>query len=180
MNKYRIPLDEAQQRLKDVSARNQERRRRVVETDPDSGPAGCSTCGFDLWLRIGSLEVSSLGLYNDSRFPGRCLLSLNEHFDHLDNVPTDLRHAFMDDIALASLSIRLATGSPRINVSILGNAESHVHAHLIPRYPETERHPNQAPWADPRPKEKLPDSEVQRLRSWIGQLISNATRGGNQ
>lgn len=60
--------------------------------------------------------------------------------------------AFMQDVNASIHAIKNATGSPRVNFAILGNRESHVHAHLIPRFPEQEEFPDCSPWNDPRAK----------------------------
>jgi len=40
------------------------------------GKYRCATCGFELHHPIATLSVSALGLYDDARFPGRCILAL--------------------------------------------------------------------------------------------------------
>ncbi len=115
----------------------------------------CNSCGFELWHSYGELSVSQAGLYLDARFPGRTILSLREHYDQLDEVPAPLAADFMRDIQKLSKILKLTLNSPRINVSILGNTESHVHAHLIPRYPTLEALPHKSPWDDPRAREPL-------------------------
>lgn len=62
---------------------------------------------------------------------------------------------FMLDAQKAIQAIKKATGVDRVNFAVLGNTESHVHAHLIPRYPNTEMFPNSSPWNDLREKKSL-------------------------
>lgn len=121
----------------------------------DSTMKSCLQCGFELYKPISVLHVSNLGLYDDDRFPGRCILSLHHHYEDLTEVPENLMNAYMDDIRHAMKTIKNVTGCSRVNLAILGNAVPHVHAHLIPRYPEREENPNQSPWNDPRMKNTL-------------------------
>lgn len=67
-------------------------------------------------------------------------------------------------------TLKTVTGSNRINFSILGNMVSHVHAHLIPRYPELETFSGKSPWNDPRKLTSLSEEEEQDLinRSLVG------------
>lgn len=123
----------------------------------------CATCGFGLWLPITGLTESEIGLYSDSRFPGRCIVTLREHYEQLDDLQPLSLATFMEEIQQCVEALKAVTGSPRINVAILGNAESHVHAHLIPRYPEDEALPNKAPWEDPREKHSLPAEAADEL-----------------
>lgn len=115
----------------------------------------CAECGFALWHPVLQLSVSTLGLYDDARFPGRSLLMLNDHHTHYEDVPLSLLIDFQQDIQGAVRAIKATTGSSRVNIAVLGNAEPHVHAHLIPRFPDNEELPSKSPWDDPRPKTPL-------------------------
>ena len=123
----------------------------------------CPQCGFGLWNPVGSLEVSTLGLYNDGRFPGRSILVLNEHIEHWEDVPSELLSAYVADSQHAIRAIAQVTGASRVNLAVLGNTDAHVHFHLIPRYPDAEAFPGKSPWNDPRPSQKLGELELERL-----------------
>lgn len=101
----------------------------------------CQQCGFELWEPIAQSSYTSLGLYNDDRFPGRCILSLREHKESLEELTVETMVFFMRDIQIVMKAIRQATNATRVNVAILGNREAHLHAHLIPRFPENEQSP---------------------------------------
>lgn len=124
-------------------------------------------CGFVLWQPIAQSEYSSLGLYDDARFPGRSILRLNEHQDAFEKVPADMLMGFMQDIQAAMTAIQIATGAARVNVAILGNRDPHVHAHLVPRLPEKEEFPDCSPWNDLRPKTSLDGIEKARIKTSI-------------
>lgn len=124
---------------------------------------GCPQCGFGLWTPLARLSVSDVGLYRDARFPGRLLLSIRDHYEHLDEAPVPVAIAFMKDIQAASRALRTAFDDvTRVNVSILGNAEPHVHAHLIPRR-ASDPLPTKAPWEDPRPRAELDSAATQQI-----------------
>lgn len=139
-------------------------------TDPLIEDAPCR-CGFVLWNPIAKSEVSRLGLYDDARFPGRCLLRLNAHYDSLDELPPDILMNLMSDVQTAMSAIKAATGAARINVAILGNRDPHVHAHLIPRFPDEEEFPDCSPWNDLRPKTCLPASSRIAIMNAIWQAL---------
>lgn len=123
----------------------------------------CLVCNFELFIPVSKMTVSSLGIYNDARFEGRSILTLSSHYDSLEDVPIGVASLFMKDIQGAMQALRTATGAERVNVAILGNRESHVHAHLIPRYPAQEQFPDCSPWNDPREKTLLSDEEISLL-----------------
>lgn len=93
----------------------------------------CATCGFALWTPIAELSVSSAGLYDDARFPGRMIVSLNEHVEHFDQADPEMLARFMGDLQVASLVLRKMGNVDRVNIAVLGNKAAHVHAHVIPR-----------------------------------------------
>lgn len=128
-------------------------------------------CGFMLWNPIAESEFSRLGLYDDARFPGRCILRLNAHYDSLEELPEDVLLSFMQDVQIAMLAIKAATGAARVNVAILGNRDPHVHAHLIPRFPSEEHFPDCSPWNDLRHKENLSDESRITIMSAIWQAL---------
>lgn len=133
----------------------------------------CVSCQFELWHPIISFGVSTLGAYNDARFPGRSLLVLNEHHTDFSDLDEVLLGKFASDAQRAARAIRDATGAPRVNYAILGNAEPHLHWHLIPRIPSAEPLPERSPWDDPRSKQALPTAEFQRLYAAIGTHARN-------
>lgn len=112
----------------------------------------CAACGFALYHPIADLSVSAVGLYDDARFPGRVIVSLNEHVEHFDNVERVAE--YMTDIQQACRALRQLDEVERINVSVLGNKVAHVHAHLIPRRPSDANH-GLSPWENAPPLSPL-------------------------
>lgn len=123
----------------------------------------CPTCKFALWAPLGTVGACDVGLYDDARFPGRLIVALREHFEHLDEVPQERVSDLMNAIRHLSSRLRLRLPCDRVNVAILGNAEPHVHAHLVPRVHGRDLAPTRSPWSDPRPCIPLPDIEREGL-----------------
>lgn len=123
----------------------------------------CEVCGFELWLPTRKYPNSTLGLYNDARFPGRSILKLNEHHTEFESLPQKLLHSYMEEVQQAVQLLKEVTGSERVNISFLGNTVPHVHAHLIPRYPDIEQFPGKSPWNDPRKLATLNGIELSKL-----------------
>lgn len=96
----------------------------------------CTTCGFVLFVPVpASLSVSQLGLYNDARFPGRSIVVLNRHVAALEDLADSERNAFWADATTVGRAVKRVTGCARVNYAVLGNAEPHLHVHVIPRRP---------------------------------------------
>lgn len=118
----------------------------------------CQACGFDLWLPLAHLRVSALGLYDDNRFPGRSILALSSHAEHLEDLEKDVAEAFLADATDAGAAIRKVVGADRMNYAVLGNAVPHLHWHIIPRVGHSDPLPHKSPWsrldrATPLPKQ---------------------------
>lgn len=134
----------------------------------------CKVCSFELWLPIAQLGVSSLGLNNDARFPGRCLLIFNQHAEHFTDIQSDMASKFIDDARVAAQAIQMVTRAPRINYAILGNKEPHVHIHLIPRGLPSDPIPRQAPWEHPLQNRKMLKADIDALVNEIRSVVTSA------
>jgi diadenosine tetraphosphate (Ap4A) HIT family hydrolase len=137
----------------------------------------CDTCDFELWRPVARLSVSTLGLYSDGRFPGRSILVLNEHWDHLEKVDDEVALEFFSDLKKAASAIKRTTCAIRMNFAVLGNEVPHVHAHLIPRFPHKEPSPNRTPWEQDLPHVDLPEKDCTRLTRLISLAIGNPRHG---
>jgi diadenosine tetraphosphate (Ap4A) HIT family hydrolase len=149
-----------------------------VQTGPSGLTAGtestyrCVECGFSVWHTIRTLSASVLGLYDDARFPGRCLLVLATHYEDPLAVPERLMEAFIRDAAQAAEAIRAVTGAPRLNYAILGNTAPHIHCHLIPRGLAEDPAPLQSPWATGADECRLDVARRQQLAAQIATRIA--------
>jgi diadenosine tetraphosphate (Ap4A) HIT family hydrolase len=147
-----------------------------VRPEPSNAAYACPTCGFELWLPLVRLDVSTLGLYNDARFPGRSILALHEHYDDLGDVEPDLLARFILDVRRSGRAIKTAARADRMNYAVLGNVEPHVHFHLIPRVRANDSVPNRPPWEHPLPVSPLPADKIDLLsRAIIDLVLANPT-----
>lgn len=138
----------------------------------------CQDCGFELWIPIADLRCSSIGLYDDARFPGRCLVMFHEHVEAQEELEGSILESWMLDLKTASSVIKKVTGAPRINLAILGNAEPHLHAHLIPRMPGGDPIPTRSPWDHPLPVTPLHPTEVTHLVTELCKRLGSSQRRG--
>jgi diadenosine tetraphosphate (Ap4A) HIT family hydrolase len=150
----------------------------------DGGPAGsadqswaCSTCGFSLWIPVAKLNVSRVGLYDDARFSGRLIVSLNEHFEHYDEADPQVLSAFMSDLQHASRVLRKAFNVDRVNIAMLGNKDPHLHAHVIPRR-VTDDNYGVSPWENAPAYSKLAPTDqaiiIDLLKQGFDELCNDA------
>ena len=123
----------------------------------------CAACDFELARPIARLRAGTLCLYDDARFPGRCVLALTEHATLLEELPIETARDLALDTRDAALAIRAASGAPRINYAAFGNVVPHVHVHLIPRHGAWESAPRATAWDHPEPERPLDGTEADRL-----------------
>ena len=131
---------------------------------------GCSDCGFELGEYLGGLTVSDVFFVSDHRFPGRCVVTLRRHATELFELDSATRHAFADDMSTAAHAIASALRVTKMNYEILGNADPHLHCHLIPRRAD-EPNPKAPAWLHPEAQEDLPEEFADVLRARIGGLL---------
>jgi diadenosine tetraphosphate (Ap4A) HIT family hydrolase len=132
----------------------------------------CAVCGFALWLPLASLGVSTLGLYDDARYPGRCILALHEHCEDFAELAPDLTARFIADAQRAARAIQRAVGAKRMNFAVLGNVEHHVHFHLIPRGAASDPAPDESPWSTDVAATPLLDSRRERIMGLIPEALA--------
>lgn len=123
----------------------------------------CAECGFELWVPIGMLNVTASGLYDDDRFPGRCLVALTTHVEHLDELDDDQLASFMSDVREVGRAVREVTGASRMNYAVLGNVYPHLHAHVIPRGGSGDAKPDRSPWQHPEPANSLGPQQLEEV-----------------
>jgi len=130
----------------------------------------CPTCGFRLWNPIVELEFTYVALYDDGRFPGRCIVSLQDHMEHLHLMSGPLVQRFMEEVQMVGQAIMKVTDAPRINYAILGNAVPHIHAHVFPRQLPDDPKPNGSPWSAGKAYPLKPESKADIIARLQGAL----------
>jgi diadenosine tetraphosphate (Ap4A) HIT family hydrolase len=98
----------------------------------------CMYCNQDerltnLMIEIGQLRVSTLYLFKEQTYEGRCIVALNEHYDELFQMPLELQSAYMKDVAQAAKAVYHAFEPGKVNYGAFGDTMPHVHFHIVPK-----------------------------------------------
>lgn len=117
--------------------------------------AKCEQCGFWLYNPVASTSLVDVGLYDDDRYPGRCLVVWHDHVEHLDELGADDLLRFWGAVQQVTRCLKSVLGVSRVNVAVLGNREPHLHAHVVPRGGPKDVVQDQAPWAHPDPAQPM-------------------------
>ena len=89
-----------------------------------------------LMIKICDMEVSWLFLFKEQSYPGRCNVVYKDNGPDFHELNDEQRNAFMRDVAKAGKAIELAFKPAKINYGSYGDKISHLHFHLVPKYPD--------------------------------------------
>lgn len=90
----------------------------------------------DLMIELAPLQVSTLYLFKEQTYRGRCVVAYREHINELYEVPPADLARFTADVARAARAIRTAMGAAKINYGAYSDKLPHLHVHLVPKYVE--------------------------------------------
>jgi diadenosine tetraphosphate (Ap4A) HIT family hydrolase len=101
--------------------------------------ASCMYCNKDerltnLMIEIGQLRVSTLYLFKEQTYAGRCIVALNEHCHEFFHLPQEKQDAYMRDVAQVARAIEQAFTPDKINYGAFGDTMPHLHFHIVPKH----------------------------------------------
>ncbi|ACB77176.1 HIT family protein [Opitutus terrae] len=125
----------------------------------------------DLMIEIAPLRVSTLYLFKEQTYRGRCVLAARQHVNEWFELPEAELALFAQDIARAARAIKAATGAAKINYGAYSDKLPHLHVHLVPKYP------NGPTWGStftmmPDPKVLLGAAEYAELSAKISRALA--------
>lgn len=120
----------------------------------------------DLMIEIAPLRVSTLYLFKEQTYRGRCVVAYHAHVNELFELPDSELASFMQDVARAAKAIRDAFDAKKINYGAYSDKLPHLHVHLVPKYVDGPS------WGTtftmmPEPKQLLSDSDYAELSAKI-------------
>lgn len=90
----------------------------------------------DLMIEIAPLRVSTLYLFREQTYRGRCVVAYRDHVNELFELPDTELALFAQDVARAARAMRSVTGAAKINYGAFSDKLPHLHMHLVPKYPD--------------------------------------------
>lgn len=88
----------------------------------------------DLMIEIGPLEVSTLFLFRNQSYRGRCVIAFNRHVEEIFDLPVAEQHAFTADVARVARALKRGFDADKINYGIFGDTMPHLHLHAVPKF----------------------------------------------
>ncbi|MDF2501819.1 MAG: histidine triad protein [Anaerosporomusa subterranea] len=88
----------------------------------------------DLMIEICELKASTLYLFKEQTYRGRCIVAYKGHVNELFELPEEERNLFMADVAEVAATIKKAFSADKINYGAYSDKLPHLHFHLVPKY----------------------------------------------
>jgi diadenosine tetraphosphate (Ap4A) HIT family hydrolase len=88
----------------------------------------------DLMSKVGDLSVSSLFIFKEQTYAGRCLVAYRRHVNELFELADAERDAFCKDLAVAARAVKETFGPAKVNFGAYSDKLGHLHVHLVPKY----------------------------------------------
>lgn len=85
-------------------------------------------------IEICDLEVSTLFLFKEQTYHGRCVVAYKDHVNELFELNDNERNAFMADVAKVASAMSSAFLASKINYGAYSDKLQHLHFHLVPKY----------------------------------------------
>jgi len=89
---------------------------------------------FRVLIEICRLEASTLYLFREQTYRGRCVVALGAHETELFHLDPDTLQRFTRDVARAAAALQRAFVPDKINYAIYGDLAPHLHYHIVPKY----------------------------------------------
>lgn len=88
----------------------------------------------DLMIEIAPLGVSTLYLFKEQTYRGRCVVAYRHHVNELFELPDAELALFTKDVARAAHALKTAFNPAKINYGAYSDKLPHLHVHLVPKY----------------------------------------------
>jgi diadenosine tetraphosphate (Ap4A) HIT family hydrolase len=99
----------------------------------------CRYCthGLDidqLMIPVRNLQVSTLYLFKEQTYPGRCLLAYCEHKKEFSELTEAEAQAFSLDLRRACSAVKAFAKPDKLNLGVMGDKQPHLHVHIVPKH----------------------------------------------
>ena len=87
-----------------------------------------------LMIEIAQLEVSTVFLFKEQTYKGRCNVVYKDHVKELFHLEDQKLTSFMKDVNKVAEAVDKAFGPNKINYGAYGDTLHHLHMHVVPKY----------------------------------------------
>jgi diadenosine tetraphosphate (Ap4A) HIT family hydrolase len=105
-----------------------------MDKDPNCLYCSRNQVQHDLMIEICDLNVSTLFLFKEQTYRGRCVVAYKDHVNELFELSDEDRNAFMKDVTHVTKAMSKAFNAVKINMGAYSDKLKHLHFHLAPKY----------------------------------------------
>lgn len=87
-----------------------------------------------LMVKICDLEVSTVYLFKEQSYRGRCNVVFKDHKSEITDLTEEEAGLFMNDIRKVAIAIQKAFNPDKINYGAFADTMKHLHFHVVPKY----------------------------------------------
>jgi len=88
----------------------------------------------DLMIEVAPLRISTLYLFKEQTYRGRCVVAYRDHVNELFELPDAELALYMQDVKQAARAMQDAFNPAKINYGAYSDKLPHLHVHLVPKY----------------------------------------------
>ncbi len=88
----------------------------------------------NLMIELCSLKTSTLYLFREQTYQGRCIVAYKGHVNELFELSETELELFMQDVANAAQAVKKAFSADKINYGAYSDKLAHLHFHIVPKY----------------------------------------------
>jgi diadenosine tetraphosphate (Ap4A) HIT family hydrolase len=88
----------------------------------------------NLMFEICKLDVSTVFLFKEQTYKGRCIVTYKDHVKELFDLDSADLAAYFKDVSRVAAAISKAYGPAKINYGAFGDKMPHLHMHIVPKY----------------------------------------------
>lgn len=87
-----------------------------------------------LMIKICDLEVSTVYLFKEQTYKGRCNVVFKEHKSEITDLTEEEAAEFIKDIGKVAKAIQKAFNPDKVNYGAYADTMKHLHFHVVPKY----------------------------------------------
>jgi ATP adenylyltransferase len=88
----------------------------------------------DLMIEICPLKVSTLYLFKEQTYRGRCIVAYKDHKGELYQLTEKELELYIKDVSKAASAVNKVFSPDKINYGAFADKVPHLHFHIVPKY----------------------------------------------
>lgn len=88
----------------------------------------------DLMIEICELNASTVYLFKEQSYKGRCVVAYNQHVNELFELENNELELYIKDVKKVAAAIKKAFSPNKINYGAFSDKLPHLHFHIVPKY----------------------------------------------